>query len=59
MIAGEDADEFRRIDEELEHTKQDFQSEPLIVEEVAKEYDPRAGSCVPKSAPVDQRERRL
>jgi hypothetical protein len=36
VIAGEDADELRGIDEELEHTKQNFQSESLIVEEVTK-----------------------
>ena len=41
VIAGEDADELRRVDDQLEHTKQNFQSEPLIVEEVAEEYDPR------------------
>jgi hypothetical protein len=31
VIASEDADELRGIDEELEHTKQNFQPEPLIV----------------------------
>jgi hypothetical protein len=53
VIAGQDADELRGIDEELKHTKQNFQPESLIVEEVTKEYYPSAASPVPKSAPVD------
>ena len=51
VIAGEDADSLRRIDDQLEDTKQNFEAEPLIVEEVAEEDDPGPVSSLSRSPP--------
>ena len=59
VIAGEDADSLRRVDDQVEYPKQDFKAEPPVVEQVAEEDDAGAGFQTCPFRRADQRQRRL
>jgi hypothetical protein len=46
VIAGKNADEVESVKDEFEDTKEHFESEPVVVEEVAEEENARPGALV-------------